>query len=46
VADTEIAPRLAALPCEETSAALLDLALAGAGPQQRHLVVLTHLAAA
>ncbi|MFE0752511.1 PP2C family protein-serine/threonine phosphatase [Inquilinus sp. NPDC058860] len=44
VADAEIADRLAALPCEEASAALLDLALARGAPDNVTLIVLAHLA--
>ena len=44
VADAEIADRLAALPCEEASAALLELALARGAPDNVTLVVLAHLA--
>lgn len=44
VADAEIADRLAALPCEEASAALLELALARGAPDNVTLVVLARLA--
>lgn len=44
VADAEIAERLAALPCAEASAALLDLALARGAPDNVTLVVLADLA--
>ncbi|HEY9348845.1 MAG TPA: serine/threonine-protein phosphatase, partial [Inquilinus sp.] len=44
VAEAEIADRLAALPCEAASTALLDLALARGAPDNVTLVVLAHLA--
>lgn len=44
VADAEIADRLATLPCEQASAALLELALARGAPDNVTLVVLAHLA--
>lgn len=44
LANAEIADRLAALPCEEASAALLDLALARGAPDNVTVVVLAHLA--
>lgn len=46
VADAEIADRLAALPCEEASAALVELALARGAPDNVTLIVLAHLAEA